>query len=348
VIIDLLMDIWILKYKDMRWIGLFALLISSSVTFGQLKNLVLEGGGVRGIAYVGAIKALEEYSQMDEIENVAGTSAGAITASLIAVGYNAAELEEILSNLNLRKFNDGKAIFIGGTNRILKRYGWYQGEKMTEWVDDLMEEKTGIDNLTLSQLYLLGQDDSKYKNLFVTATNLTQQNWQILSYKSHPNLRIADAVRISSSIPMYFTAVFMDADGNVYEQPQQDIPTDVMADGGFISNYPLQIFDSTYAIPQTLGVQLDRKAQIDSDSASTLAPYPIENIQDYIGAFYNLVLENLNRTELTDEDWKRTISINNCGISQRVRKMPKEEVDQLIQAGYEATKDWLKLSSFSK
>jgi NTE family protein len=326
----------------MRSIILFTLIISASLTYGQLKNLVLEGGGVRGIAYVGAIKALEEENQMLDIQNVAGTSAGAITASLIAVGYSSTELEKILGNLNLRKFNDGRAIFFGGTNRMLKRYGWYRGEKMTEWVDDLMESKTSVDNLTLGQLHQLSIEDPKYKNLYVTATNLTQQTWQVLSHETHPDLRIADAVRISSSIPMYFAAVFMDSIGNVYDQPQKDIPTDVMADGGFVSNYPLHIFDSNYSKNQTLGFQLDRAAQIESDNSSELAPYPIDNIQDYIGAFYNLVLENLNRTELTDADWQRTVSIDNCGISQRVRKMPKEEVDQLIKAGYDATVEWLK------
>jgi NTE family protein len=53
------------------------------------KNLVLEGGGIRGMAYSGAIKVLDEKGVLPQIEKVAGTSAGSIVALLISLGYSA-------------------------------------------------------------------------------------------------------------------------------------------------------------------------------------------------------------------------------------------------------------------
>ncbi len=314
---------------------LILLICMQSSVFGQIKNLVLEGGGVLGIAYVGALRALEEKNKLSDIENIAGTSVGALTASLMSVGYDSKELGAIMSNLNMKKFNDGRGMFFGGTNRMFKKYGWYRGEKLKSWVNDLLFEKTGKENLTFKELHDLAIKDSRFKNLYVTVTNLSQQNWQTISYLNFPNMRIADAVRMSASIPMYFTAVFMDKEGNVYKKPQKHIATDVMADGGFVSNYPIHIFDSTYALHETLGLQLDRKEQI-SKGGNELAPYEINNLKDYVMAFYTIVLESMNRTSLEPEDWERTVSISDCEIGPKIKKMPKEDVDKLINAGYEA------------
>ena len=69
----------------------------------MIKNLALKGGGVKGIAYVGALKELEKASIYDGIEKVSGTSAGALVAGMIAVGYSADKIEELMHGLNLKK-----------------------------------------------------------------------------------------------------------------------------------------------------------------------------------------------------------------------------------------------------
>ena len=60
----------------------------------QPVDLVCEGGGVKGIGLAGAYSVLEEHGYRPN--NVAGTSAGAITAALIAAGYSSAELKKIV------------------------------------------------------------------------------------------------------------------------------------------------------------------------------------------------------------------------------------------------------------
>ena len=67
-------------------------------------DLVFEGGGVKGIALVGAFSVLEEQGY--EPKNMAGASAGAITAVLIAAGYTASELRTIIGELDYDRFKD--------------------------------------------------------------------------------------------------------------------------------------------------------------------------------------------------------------------------------------------------
>ena len=86
-----------------------------------IKNLVFEGAGLRGIAYCGAIKELESRKLIAGIEKVGGTSAGAVTALCISLGYNSDEIEKLLFATNFKKFNDGRYFFVRDINRnILK------------------------------------------------------------------------------------------------------------------------------------------------------------------------------------------------------------------------------------
>ncbi len=71
------------------------------------KNLVFEGGGVKGVAYGGVFEVLEQKQITPQIESVAGTSAGAITATMMSLNYSAEEFLKIMMTLNFEKFEDG-------------------------------------------------------------------------------------------------------------------------------------------------------------------------------------------------------------------------------------------------
>ena len=73
-----------------------------------VKSLVFEGAGVRGIAYCGAIQDMESKKLMDSVQRVGGTSSGAIVALMIAIGYSGKENEKIITETNIKKYNDGK------------------------------------------------------------------------------------------------------------------------------------------------------------------------------------------------------------------------------------------------
>lgn len=341
---------------------LLCLLVGTTV-FGQAQtqyyNLALEGGGIRGIAYGGALKALEEENILPGIKRVAGTSAGAIQAALLAVGYTPDEITDITFRTPVQQFNDGRFIFFGGTNRLFKQYGWYRGDKFTEWLGEQLKAKTGKADITLAELHALSGQQN-FRDLYVTGTNLTDQCTVIFSYETYPNMQVKHAVRISMSVPLYYRAVLLDQQGQVVTKPKKGQEVDVLVDGGVLANFPLDVFDKEAYLhesqpqpenydaagrfhnPQTLGLRLDRDEQIAYDRKQAgLAPYKIDKFGDYMGAFYAIVKENLNRQGLTTHDWARTISVSTAGYSPRVRKLTEEDKSALLRSGQQGVQAFI-------
>ncbi|MGH8160694.1 MAG: patatin-like phospholipase family protein, partial [Gammaproteobacteria bacterium] len=95
----------------------------------QFRNLVFEGGGVKGIAYAGAIAELEKRGMLADVRRVGGTSAGAITACLLALGPDTVKLREIVTTTPYASFEDSGFFGVfGDLWRLWKRYGWYEGD----------------------------------------------------------------------------------------------------------------------------------------------------------------------------------------------------------------------------
>jgi len=110
----------------------------------QIKNLVFEGGGVLGIAYLGALDYLFHNGIMQNIQRVGGTSAGAITACLTSLNLSFEELKKITNSLDYKKVPlkhelekqdlipdeliEGIENLFGDVNclyRLIHNYGWY-------------------------------------------------------------------------------------------------------------------------------------------------------------------------------------------------------------------------------
>lgn len=303
-----------------------------------IRNLVFEGAGIRGIAYAGVISELEARNILQPIEKVGGTSSGAIVALTIALGYSGNEVGNIITGTNFKKFNDGSYLFIGGINRTNKYFGWYRGNRFENWLEKIIDQKTGNADITFEELHAKG-----FKDLYITGTCLNKQQLIVFSYETYPKMKVKDAVRISASIPLYFEAVFIDKDGKLVRHPKQKPGLDIMVDGGFTGNFPIKMFDSSAKRNlATLGFRIDSDDQVKSDQElKNIAPMPVGNFKQYMNAFYNMVIENLNRQQLTQEDWQRTVSISDGKIGPRIRKLSKEEINILIGNGRKAMKNYL-------
>jgi NTE family protein len=303
-----------------------------------IKNLVFEGAGIRGIAYCGAIIEMESAGMLQYIEKVGGTSAGAIVALTISLGYTGREIREIVAGTNFKKFNDGHYFFAGGINRINKYFGWYRGQRVENWLGELIDQRTGNADITFEGLHQKG-----FRDLYITGTCLNKQKLIIFSYETYPKMKVKDAVRISMSIPLYFESVFIDPGGKVIRHPKHTEGLDVMVDGGFTGNFPIRIFDTGGKYDSgTIGFRIDSDEQIKNDRESkNIAPMPVGNLKEYMNAFYNMVIESLNRQPLTAEDWQRTISISDGKIGPRIRKLSEEELTILIGNGKQAMKNFL-------
>ncbi|XP_059159411.1 uncharacterized protein LOC131943353 [Physella acuta] len=192
------------------------------------ENIVFEGGGNKGIAYCGAVRLLEELELWPQVKRLAGTSAGAMTAALLAVGYDSHHLEEFFS-LNLNQiFLDHKCGYLSLIPNLLRYYGWNPGKKIYEWMGEKIAAQTGNPDSTFKQVY-----QTFNRELCVVVTNLNQMTSLYCHPKTTPDMPVRLAVRMSISIPGMFRAVKHRTYGH----------TDVFVDGGVLCNYPIHCYD---------------------------------------------------------------------------------------------------------
>jgi predicted acylesterase/phospholipase RssA len=173
--------------------------------------LVMKGGGVKGLAYVGALRELEKYYKFDWF---IGTSAGAIAAVLLAVGYTTDELEDILSKKNFRDFLDSS---IKAPFNLAFKGGLFEARSFTTWLDKLIGAKIkSFEPLSLEKIT---------KRVTIYASRRYRRALVFDKAGPRSDTYASFAVRCSMSIPLVFT-------------PQRDQGLRVL-DGGMQNNYPL-------------------------------------------------------------------------------------------------------------
>ncbi len=323
-------------------------------------NLVMEGGGVRGLAYAGVFSVLEEKNILQQIEKVGGSSAGAIAGFMICIGYNAAEIDTMMQQLPVQQFNDGKGGLLGKYKRVKNDFGIYEGKKFEQWLQQLAKIKTGKPNITFAELHQLHLANKKFKDLYCTGTNLSRQQLEVFSYEHTPDMPVALAVRISGGVPLYFEPVALDNHLTKIKKSDTTSFINYYVDGGMLCNYPISMFDTCTENknpllcntvkfnPNTIGIKLERPEQIDSLQKNniTIPPYNVNSFNEYLGAFSNLMIETLNRKYPNLENERgRTIYVSYGKISSKVRKMKPEEKKLLYNNGVTAALNFLALKN---
>jgi NTE family protein len=323
---------------------LFAAYINTANAQHIYRNIILEGGGIKGFAFAGAMQVLDSIGLLKNIQRVGGTSAGAIQATMLAIGYTPAELIQKLDNIPLKDFNDGWVV--GGLHRMKKKFGFFKGQKLNDWIRQLIAEKTGNVDITFLQLHN-NRSVKNYKDLYITGTDLTYRCLRIFCYEDYPDMRIADALRISFSVPLYFQPVYINDNGQVLKDTSHQ-KFHLMVDGGLVANYPLKIFDKPYHVASdstdslghninTLGLLLDKPDQLNHTKDHEGNPLGVRNLRQYVGAVYHTIIDGPNPD---DTNLKRTIVINDLGISGRVRKLQRSVIETLVENGREAMRTW--------
>ncbi len=253
-------------------------------------DAVFEGGGVKGIGLVGAVSEIEKAGY--EFENIAGTSAGAIVSSLLAVGFKAKEIKEELEKLNYKNFKDegllDKLGFIGKGLSIGFEYGVYEGDYFENWLEDLLREKEKTTFGEIKTKY--PEEKYKYK-LQVIAADITERRLLVLpgdlkGFGYDPDhFSIVRAVRMSMSIPVFFEPVkLQDSSGRDH----------FLVDGGMLSNYPIWLLDDGTSDPPwpTFGFKL-----IEPDKRELKKPQrnPINNPISFLKAVAGIREDHRNQ-----------------------------------------------------
>lgn len=283
----------------------------------KYRNIAFQGGGVRGIAYAGAIQVLEDNNLLKDIDHVAGTSAGAIPSVLLACNYTAKEIYNIVFNLDFKNFKDS-----WWGPRILDTYGLYKGEFFLNWLEKLISDKLGINKATFKDL----KDHNR--DLSLIATNLNFRGIQIFSKERTPNVIISEAARASMSIPLYFKAFSF----------SQGIPANyIFVDGGVLWNFPFTLWDANNDNSETIGIGL-------KDLNGVNKVYQVEYGE--ILNFALSVIETLteSQSEILDaspDEQERIITIDSLGYSSTNFNLTNQDKTNLYESGVKYTKLFL-------
>lgn len=266
------------------------------------ESLVLEGGGIKGLAYVGSLRYLDETGMLGDIKNVSGTSAGSQIATLVASKFTYDEISDIVGKTPFHKFSDSSFGFVRDIIRFFTKFGYFKGDYMEQYMNDVLYQKWNIKRITFKELF-----DKTNIHLKLTGTCVTTKRLEWFDHVNTPYMEVAKAVRISSCIPLYFVPVKYNDKYYV--------------DGGCLRNLPVDAF------PNSKSIVLDFVD--DNDDRK------INSLYTFISAVLDTVLNNVAVPDVKDcvriEIPTGNVSATDFNISDKDRKF-------LIYSGYNSVK----------
>lgn len=286
-----------------------AFCILNSNGFSQKVGLVLSGGGAKGIAHIGAIRALEEHNI--PIDYIAGTSMGAIVGGLYAIGYSPDEMEALITSEDFLRWSYG---YIDIDNQFYYK----QKNEHPDWVEidfksidgDLIPQfPTNIIapeqmDLRFMQFYAPGSAAANYDfsqlmvPFFCVATDVHKNCPVILT---HGNL--SASIRASMTFPGYFKPISIDSV--------------LLFDGGMENNFPSDIMQEKYNPDILIGVKVAYNPEKpDSD--------------DIYQQLENVFMKNTNY-EMPENGILIEPQVKNFGL------LDFDKFDTLTTLGYQAT-----------
>ena len=311
----------------------------------QRIDLVLEGGGVKGIALAGAIEVLEERGY--RVNRVAGSSAGAIAGAMSTAGISGETMVKILRETDYRRFQDGPfytRFLLGKALSILLHNGIYRGDHLTQWLQEQLTThgRPGSTGTFADLLYrdpdpeLDLQDGTRYR-LVLTASDLSAGRLRFLpedadAFDTPPaQLKVLDTVRASISIPVYFRPVKWTT--------RKGRPA-WLVDGGMLSNFPVSVFDRPEGqAPRwpTFGIKLSARPEKNLGVVNKISgPLSFAKaVVDTVTGFYDRMHIESSHSRA------RTIFIDTEAVGPAEFDLSDEDQEMLYRKGREAAAEFL-------
>jgi len=315
-------------------------------------DLVLEGGGVKGTALVGALAAFEDAGY--GFQRIAGTSSGALVGALAAAGIRAATLHQLLLDTDYTRFLDAtfwKRLPIPLVDDALAElidHALYRGDALGDFIAEQLRAR-GVHTFADLKLADSGMDphvapERRYR-LVVVTSDITRQRmvrlpWYVQrEYGIAPDtVPVADAVRMSTAIPFFYLPF------KLYSQLSgQD---SLMVDGGLNAAFPVDIFDRTDGNPPrwpTFFVSLE----------AAIAPSQrVSEPSSAVDTIRAVLLTGLNGRDNADLDApmtaRRTVFIDTSYVNATNFSIDRSTRERLYEDGYSATQRFLSTFSFTE
>lgn len=341
-------------------------------------DLVLEGGGVKGIGLVGAVLVLSEAGYT--FRRVAGTSAGAIAAVLIAsigkAGKDMTSLKTYMDSLKFERFMQmgrvahwiqdigaiGKGIV--DTSALMRRMGIYSGDYLAEWLEPILTDDLGV--RTFADLKILPADDPRTEDdpgmslpperqyrVVVHASDITRAELARLpwDYNYYGLIRddeqVVQAVRASMSIPFFFEPVTVQANPADVEIPapggtsiSQHYPggSVTWVDGGMLANFPIDAFDRIDGLAPRWPTIGIKLSALGTEMPKDVACHDTSR---EAWRCLQTMMNEWDRYHVEQTTAARTIFVDNMGLSATQFELTSEQKDQLFLSGVRAATKFL-------
>jgi NTE family protein len=289
---------------------------------GTIDTLVLEGGGVKGIAHGGAVCALQSAGLLSEIHTFRGTSAGSVAAALLASGMGCDGMHTALWEIDFNTLAPSGGIF-SSLELLRTQFGLHDGAQIQAHVERLLAAQLGnrAGNITFAQLRR-----KTGKELQITATSVTTSRLTFFDADRTPHVPVALAVRASSTIPVFFTPAIIDGE--------------MFVDGGLLRNMPIDSgddgFTSSGAI-LALGLRSEELRLL--GVAKKPQEAAVASLQEFVRALYRAVIwgpDSANSLLATRQPNVEYLPIDTRGVNGIDFSLAAAQKRELVSSGFVA------------
>ncbi len=280
---------------------------------------ILGGGAIRGLAYLGAMQAMQELGIT--IKAFAGSSVGAVFAAFASLDYTYDEFREIFNEVNFDLFRDVRL-------DLAKKFAISKGEHFLNWI------RCGIEKKYYGEKYEKGKNEPVTfkdieKDFFVITTNINGCEPYIFSKYTTPDFEVAQAVRISTSLP------------GLLEPFEYD--KKVLIDGDMMKSWPM------WRVCEILCPKDSRIIEFRLEGGKYWPD--VKNSVEYLNAVFatlsNFATDYIMQT-YQPKDKFDYVKIDTNHILPVQFTLPQDEREKLIQLGYDTTIDYFKKTLLQK
>lgn len=257
-----------------------------------IKHIVCSGGGLAGFAFYGAIKESHRQGlwQLENIQTIYGTSVGTIIAVMLALNYDWETLDDYLIK---RPWQNVFTFNLYSILDTINKRGMFGIEIIQDIFLPLFNGKDIRMDITLLEFY-------KLTNIEIHMCTTGINSFQLIdvSYKTHPDWNVIEAIYSSCAVPVLFTPLFK--------------TNECYCDGGLLANYPLEQSIKNGANPsEILGIRYKGSNANECNNIITNETSLLDYVISIINRLIGMVLDKQDMYAIAHEYyiWCPSLSI---------------------------------------